>query len=59
MSQEISHQLIDLERRVRALEDTNTSCAISDLSANTLLREAIIKECDMYFKSIGFARAAN
>ncbi len=60
MSQDISQQLIDLERRVRALEDTKASYVISDVSANAqstsdVIREAIIREIDRYVKSRGLS----
>lgn len=64
MSQDISQQLIDIERRVRALEDAKVSYTIGDVSANAQvsserIREAIVKEIDRYVKSLGLTRAVN
>ncbi len=62
MSDDLHNRVIEIEKRVRALEDAKTSYAISNVNANAqcsseAIGEIITREIDRYVKSLGLHRS--
>lgn len=62
MSDDLHNRVIEIERRVRALEDAKTSYAISNVNANAqcsseAIGEIITREVGRWFESRGHLQA--